>query len=397
MTTMLFVLAALAGGLALFGAPRRLERGERSPADADRLDAEEPDATVRIVIPARNESASIANLLGDLRDAGWPDGPRRQVVVVDDHSTDATADLARSFVGVEVLPSPPLPSGWRGKPWACETGSGPIVGLHDPDVLAFLDADVRLAPDAVDLLLAEVDRGGVISVQPYHRTATAVEQLSACFNVVSMMGIGAGTDAPRGMFGPVVVCRSTDYRRVGGHAAVRAAIAEDLALAERFRSADVDVRVLVGGDHVSFRMYPTGLRDLVDGWTKNVATGAGSVAPLRSVGVAAWITALLTVTHHTIGAIAAGRPMWTAVIWIALYALAAGCVGRLFRRVGDFRWWVAAAFPIVVGFFVVVFLRSVWRTHGRRQVVWRDRVIDLTDSRRSCDVSTVETDPEVPV
>lgn len=365
-----FVASGLLIGLALFGRPRRLVHVESVAADA---------TSVRIVIPARNEAASLANLLDDLA-TGRPDGA--DVVVVDDRSTDGTGDIARSFPFVTVVrPDEPLP-GWRGKPWACSVGAGPIERLHEPELLLFLDADVRVRPGAADdVITARASSGGVVSVQPFHRTDTTVEQLSAVFNVVSMMGIGAGGDHPSGMFGPVVCCTLADYRAVGGHAAVRHAVTEDVALAQRFLDHDIDVRVLAGGNRISFRMYPTGMGALIEGWTKNMATGAGTISLVRSLAVAWWVTAMLSAAALPLDAVTRG----VTPSRLALYAIAAASLWAMLRRVGDFRWWVPALFPVPLAFFVGVFVRSAWCTYVRRSVTWRGRTIDLRDTSSSVD------------
>ena len=87
-----------------------------------------------------------------------------------------------------------------------------------------------------------------------------------------------------------------------------------------------------------------------------------------------WIAALLSASGFPV-AVVTGTPTWAGAI---TYLAAAGSLWSLFRRVGNFRWWVAAAFPVVTVVFVAVFFRSAWMTHVRRSVTWRGRTIDLT-------------------
>jgi 4,4'-diaponeurosporenoate glycosyltransferase len=139
-------------------------------------------------------------------------------------------------------------------------------------VLVFLDADVRLdRPDAL-ARLAETHQhlGGLLSVQPLHVTGRAVEGFSMAANVVALAGSGAFTprpNIPSLAFGPCLVCYRRQYLAVGGHAAVRGAVAEDAALAGRFRQARLLVTLRAGRDVVSFRMYPRGVRPLIEGCT----------------------------------------------------------------------------------------------------------------------------------
>lgn len=357
MTSLVLVGVALAIGVALFGRPRRLT--DRAPSSGRR---------VRIVIPCRNGEATLGLLLDDLRRCHRPEW---EIVVVDDSSTDATAAISRASAVATTVGAPGPPDGWCGKPWACAVGAEHGDRPDDGDVVVFLDADVRLAPGAIDAVLAERDAsGGVVSVQPFHTVPTAAEQLSAVPNIVAVMGIGASTDRPVGMFGPVVCCTMGDYRRVGGHGAVRDRIVEDVALARVFVDAGVGVRTFVGDRRLAFRMYPEGLSTLVEGWTKNLSIGA-SASPLpRRLGVAGWITALLTAPTLPFRLDDAGVPLAAGG-----YAVAAASVWWMLRRLGTFRWWVAATFPLFVAFFVAMVVRSAWHVHVRRRVVWRSREI----------------------
>jgi len=362
-----FQMGAAVVGFALFG---RLRRLGTATAPSPMTDAPE----VAVIIPARNEAASIGNLLSDIASL---DVAPAMVIVVDDHSDDATASIASSF-DVEVITAPALPVGWRGKPWACQLGADHAMSQLAPDdLLVFLDADVRLHPAALQAVVGAAAEGDVVSVQPFHELPTAVEQLSAVFNVVSLMGVGAGTASPTAVFGPVVCCTTGQYRAVDGHRSVRAAVAEDVELGRRFLQADVALRVFGGGELLRFRMYPTGLSAIVEGWSKNMATGATSIPLSRTVGAAWWISSLVAASW-TYLSLVVGAASPTAP---TLLATAVGGLGlaALLRRVGSFRWWAMLAYPVLVAFFVAVFVRSLWLTYVRRAVNWRGRTLDLGD------------------
>lgn len=320
-----------------------------------------------VVIPARDEAASLPNLLRGLR-TGETGAPR--VIVVDDHSEDGTAHLAAGFPGVEVVPAPPLPHGWTGKSWACHTGALMV----DTDMVAFLDADVRADRAALDRVVAHGARsGGLVSVQPWHETERSYEQLSAMFNVVAVMGTAMGSRrGTTGAFGPVVVSAMADYRAVGGHEAVAPEVVEDLALARCYREHGFPVEILAGGRQVRFRMYPGGLRQLVEGWTKNVATGAGSTRPVRLTGVVWWITALGTAALALLDAVTRDIPV---VVGTGLYLAFAAQLSVMFARVGRFGPATALVYPVPLLVFLAVFLRSLWRTLVRHSVTWRGRLV----------------------
>ena len=164
----------------------------------------------------------------------------------------------------------------------------------------------------------------------------------------------------------------SDYDAVGGHASVRSEVVEDLALARRYDEAGRPVTVRTGGELISFRMYPTGVRDLVDGWTKNFALGAGATPPLRLAAIVLWITAIGT---SSVGMVDATLGRTSAVLAIAAYLLVAAQLAVMFRQVGRFGVVTALCHPVLVACFVAVFVRSLWRTHVRRSVAWRGRTI----------------------
>lgn len=339
---------------------------------SDTVAPDRPATTV--IIPARDEAAVLPLLLADLE--GWA-GPGRRIIVVDDHSTDGTGALARAHLGVEVLDAPALPTGWAGKSWACHVGAQ-AAAPGDDDALVFVDADVRLDHAGIDAAVDTLERtGGLVSVQPHHQTERPYEQLSLYPGIVGLMGTGAGQPerTPAGAFGPVLATSGRDYAAIGGHAAVRHELAEDVALGLRYREAGLPVHIFLGGSLVRFRMYPGGLGQLVEGWTKNMAIGAGAVARHRTALVAAWIAASGSAAMSL--PLVPGNAAVPAGIGLAIYALYVLQIGLIGRRIGTFGWATALAYPIALVTFMALFFRSAWRLHVRRSVRWRGRTIGL--------------------
>ncbi len=325
-----------------------------------------------VVIPARNEADRLPLLL---RSLAAQQHPADQIVVVDDRSSDRTAEVARGFPGVQVLAAPDLPAGWTGKCWACHTGAL----ATDSDVLVFLDADVQLDANALGSARTALAReGGLVSVQPDHHVQRPVESLSLLFNVVAVMGLGFGSLLPArhgwAAAGPLMITTRRDYDRAGGHRAVRAEVAEDLALAQRYRAADLPVRCFAGADQVRFRMYRD-LRGLLEGWGKNLATGARRAPLLRSAGAALWITSLLVALGTIAGLLTAPTAPLVATA-LAIYAAVALQVAVLGARVGRFGP-AALAWPLLVGVFVAVFAVSAINTYVRRKVRWSGRTLRI--------------------
>lgn len=330
---------------------------------------------VSVIVPAYNEERRIGTLLQSL---ARQSRPADEVLVVDDRSTDATAAIARRL-GARVRRAPARPPGWVGKSWACWVGARLSAG----DLLVFLDADVRLAPDGLSRLLAAYgQRGGLVSVQPYHETPRAVERLSAVCNAVVIGSLGAFTPlgdrlAAGGSFGPCLVVSRADYRRSGGHAAVRDRVLEDLALGDRARRHGLPVACLAGRGAVSFRMYPEGLRSMLEGWSKSMAGGAGGAPALPRWLMTAWLTGATSAVVNLgagIAALARGGPSLPVfgAAAVCLYLAYAGQLWWVFRRIGSFGPLAALFFPLPLAFFHAVFARSAWLTR-RGGITWRGR------------------------
>ena len=314
---------------------------------------------VSVVIPARNEAATIGELVrsvvGQLH-AG------DEIIVVDDGSMDDTAARARE-AGARVVRIDAVPAGWAGKAHACWRGASVATG----DVLVFLDADVTISLGVIDSLCTEAtDRPGtLVSVMPWHRTGSIVERASLVFNVVSSFvarpSVGR-TSARRRVrhvaFGPVMATTREAYFTSGGHAAasVRGAVIEDIALA---RCYDVSHPTIGRCGEVEYRMYPLGWHQLVEGWTKNTVLG-GAAAPV-------------SVTVLAVAFVASLAGGWLTSPWFALASFVQ--LWWMAQRVGNYRVVDALLYPIHVAIFSAIVVRSAWSSVVRGRVSWRGRTI----------------------
>ncbi len=308
--------------------------------------------TVSIVIPARNEEHNLPMLL---RSLAAQSARIHEIIVVDDGSTDGTAELARQL-GAQVVASQPLPEGWRGKTWACHQGAQAATG----ELLLFVDADTWFEPDGLARILANYT-GGAYSVGPYHAVQKPYEDLSLFFNFNMTVGT-----VPDGLFGQMLLVDRESYRRVGGHETVKGRTLENFFLAQQFRVAGIPTHSATGRGVFSFRMYPNGLGQLVEGWTKGFASGAGQTPRGVLLLVIAWMIGLM---FAPIGWAVTGD----GLAWGAAYLLCAAQVGWFSRQIGAFRWFTALLYPVPLVFFFAVFARSAMRSG--KQVTWKGRQI----------------------
>lgn len=322
---------------------------------------------VSVLIPARNEESTLPNLLTALKRQTFKP---YEIIVIDDQSFDATTKIAEQ-AGVKVLQTDPLPTGWTGKNWALKTGYTASSG----DVLVFLDADTEPEEDLLRRLVANVQYlGGLVSIQPYHRTEKPYELLAVLFNLVGLMAITLG--AKGGVaFGPAMATSRGDYERVGGHDAVAGYVVEDWFMAHLYQSAGLPASAYIGYGQLNYRMYPGGLRDLIVGFNKNFATAAGEVSWVRMLAVVLWLSGLFWAAWCLPAALL-GWPLVgnSSLLYnLVLYLAFAIQLAIIVRPVGSFGL-IVFFFPIPVAFFIGVFVLAILNLK-RGQIEWKGRTI----------------------
>lgn len=331
-----------------------------------------------VLIPARNEAETLPHLLNALaRQKRRPDS----LLVVDDHSSDGTAAIAQRFatnLPLQVIAAPNPPDGWCGKTWALHQGvlASDEDPANDNAILVFLDADTEPQPEFLERLLAVQERlGGLVSVQPFHRTEKPYEQLSVLFNLVGLMAVPLG-DGCGVAFGPAMATSRSDYELTGGHPAVANKVVEDWFLAHCYERAGLPVSAYIGDEQIAYRMYPGGIADMVIGFDKNFATAAGEVHWLWMLAVLLWLSGLFWAAWCLPAALFGWPLVGTAQIApnLLIYIFYAFQLLWITRRVGRFTW-INLVFPLPVLFFLCVFMLAILNLE-RGEVHWKGRRLD---------------------
>ena len=229
---------------------------------------------VSVLVPARNEERNISTCLASL---GGQDYPEMEIIVLDDHSTDATARMVESAAGrdprIRLIAGKPLPAGWTGKNWACHQLSQEARG----EILLFTDADNFHAPFAVSRTAGWIEKLDLdlFSAFPQQITKTWAEKLIVpIFDlfVYSLLPLWltyrARHESLSAANGQWIVFTREGYRRCGGHAAVKDHIVEDTALSRRAKRLGLKTITASGADAVFGRMY-TGPAEVWYGFSKN--------------------------------------------------------------------------------------------------------------------------------
>ena len=316
-----------------------------------------------IVIPARDEERNLPRLLRSIVSSSLCP---KQLLVVDDGSTDNTATVARTL-GATVLCSAPLPADWKGKSWACYQGAQQATG----HLLLFLDADTWFTPDGLECLIANWARRNdpalALSLLPWHEMSSPLEQLSLFFNVL-MASAGFAALAPPRLFGQSLLLTRDLYDACGGHASVRGLVLENLSLAGALRRAGARLTCLAGAGTLHMRMFPEGFRQMSSSWTKGFAQGAAHSASLVVVSSIVWFSALSSVVVLLFAPCSVVRAGLFAV-----YLLLGLQLAWFSRRLGNFHPLTSLLYPVPLVYFCVIFGVSVARRALGRKTRWRGR------------------------
>ncbi len=338
-----------------------------------------PEPRVSVLVPARDEAAAIDGLVDSILASRGVD---LELVILDDDSRDGTGGLVEARAAadprVRLVRGVALPPGWCGKQHACWQ----LAAAARRDVLLFLDADVRLAPDGVARAVAFLDasEADLVSGFPRQETGCLLDWLLLPLIHFILLGYlplalsrRDGRPSLAAGCGQLFVTRKAAYDRAGGHAAIRASLHDGVRLPRAYRAAGLKTDLFDAGDLARCRMYATD-GDVLRGLGKNATEGIGapkSIVPFTILlGGGAVLPALLLV----IG-LATGFHGWPA--WAVAAGLASGVLAWLPRFFGVARLGQSLSSAIAHPVAVALFLGLQWWALARRllggSTSWRGR------------------------
>ena len=378
---------SLAIWLALFLLWGGFWRTWESDADNDRLPDPANWPRVTAIIPARNEAASIAPAVAALARQDYPG--EFSVIVIDDHSEDQTAEVARqtaiecsAAARVEVISAPPLPPGWTGKLSALNFGvaaategpAKPPPGSTEPELFWFTDADVVHSASTLRRLVsrAEHDNLDLTSLMVLLESRTFAERcLIPAFLYFFLMlyppkWIADSSAKTAGAAGGCVLLRRFALERIGGFAAIGGQIIDDCSLARAVKRSGGKIWMRLTRASRSLRAY-SGFAEIRDMISRTAFTQLGySSAELLGTLLGLTITFLVpaALTFHP-------RPLvWVPALFAWCLMTASFLPTITFYRLAPL--W-APALPLSALFYAYATLLSAVRYWQGRGGQWKGR------------------------
>ncbi len=358
--TALLPCALFLGNLLCYRAPAAPRPGQRLPR-------------VSVLIPARNEEANIAAALASVLANR---GVEFEVVVLDDHSTDRTAERVREFAAqdarVRLETAPPLPPGWCGKQHSCAA----LAGCASAPLLVFMDADVRLTPDALARLAHFIVERDVAlaSGVPRQELGTAWEKILLPLIHFVLLGYLPVAWMRRTLHpafaagcGQLFIARAEDYHACGGHGAIRASLHDGLQLPRAFRRRGRKTDLFDATPLANCRMYHNA-DEVFSGLGKNAVEGLA--APNRIVP----FTALLGLGQVLPFVLVAMPGLPGPVKMLAALAALLAWLPRWIACLRFHHSWLGALLhPLGVTVLLFIQWRALFQHWRGRPAQWRGR------------------------
>jgi len=348
-------------------------------------DQPEPDPPIdlTVIIPARNEEQNLAACLQSLVSQSEDIsrlGRDWELIVVDDHSTDRTFEIARSFSGVTVVQAPKLEKGWTGKNNAIWTAARKARGRW----ILFTDADTIHEPGDLHRAMHEAARHkvGVLSYSP-RQLVTGFAQRTLMPLVFSELALAyppAKVSDPNQRIaaanGQFFLVEREAYRRLGGHPSVADRVLEDVELAFLAKRRKVGLRFRYAPDALSTRMYRT-TSAMIEGWTKNLAllfNNALATALWKVLDIVLLVGLPWLAIHLWNARFSPHSLEWLGAGWVLLL-LWLRTLFRFYARVAksNFPLVDCAISPLGLPLFAALLYRSWFKHRVLKQVSWKGR------------------------
>ena len=319
-----------------------------------------------ILVPCRDEAENVSELVATL---GALDHPRYEVIFIDDNSTDGTGELLRQAITnrpyMKVISAAPLSDGWMGKPWALSQG----LSHATHEYIVTVDADVRLAPDALSAMDSVLQRTGSDFLSPYpsqsavtmsERLVQPLLQWTWMTTVPLRLAMRSSRPSLAVANGQFLIVKKSALIAVGGFAAIQSSVLDDIDLARVLIHSGFRGGVCDGSAIASTRMY-TSFREIRAGYGKSMSTGFGGIFGSLALVLVMAVSGILPF----IGSIA-GSPIATASLLMVI-------ASRIISAISSRSLLIDALLhPISALFFIYLLIYS---NLFHSKIMWKGRSI----------------------
>ncbi|MBI1747264.1 MAG: glycosyltransferase [Acidobacteria bacterium] len=341
-----------------------------------------------VIIPARNEEENIGICLRAVLSQEYRN---LEVIVINDNSTDRTAEIIQTFATddrrLQMINGEPLPPGWSGRVYACAQGADRAQGSY----YLILDADTELSPGGLARALSYALEHDTDLVAAIPKTdlgnlwESLIQPLMGHLFLIQFKAkaLNDPGDATAMAWGGFLLFRRQAYEQIGGHLAMKGAVVDGPQLAVKIKQNRLRLAYVLGTNVVTARMYSP-FRTVWNGWTRciflglnrSVGRGLAAMAALLVFMVLPWIIALAGLSNLLLRG---GSPaslgfflLWSSV---CLVSLSHRFVMRsLFDFTTRYAWLQPVSALLVIG----ILANSIWRVLARREISWRGRVYPTT-------------------
>jgi 4,4'-diaponeurosporenoate glycosyltransferase len=195
------------------------------------------------------------------------------------------------------------------------------------------------------------------------------------FNIIQTgaTGVCAGDKfKASGMFGPVFLVSKKTFNELNGFENVKDETVEDFTLGKIYEENGEKIELFLGGKLISFRMYPNGLKSLIEGWTKNFSKGAASINPFTLLAFIVWV-AYLTVLPIVITASIINQKTVILIILCIIYLLTVLSLVRISKAIGSYPLACHVFYPVLIVLFHLLFIYSVLSIYIFKSTKWKGR------------------------
>lgn len=324
------------------------------------------------IVPARDEAEVIERSIGSLLRQDYAGD--FAIVLVDDHSSDGTADIARRLPGADrlrIVAAPPLPRGWTGKLSAMNRG---LAEAGDAELVLFTDADIVHGPADLSALVARLDdkkRDLVSLMVKLHCDSVAERLLIPAFVFFFAMLYPFAWVADRrrktaAAAGGCMLIRRTALERIGGLAAIKGELIDDCALARAVKNSGGSIRLDLTREAESIRPYPT----LASIWNMIARSAFTQLRYSPALLIGTVIAMALTYLTPPVLLVFGGGAAWLgAAAWVAMTIAYMPMV--LFYGLSPL--W-APLLSVTALIYLGATIASAWRHYRGRGGSWKGRV-----------------------